>query len=96
MSLAIQGLGFASVLRAIVTCDHFIITAGHNSVGSTPRPMTPRQKMAVMLRKAHYTDSQIAEKMGISRENANRLVNRGLRAERAILQHAASVIGNQL
>lgn len=46
--------------------------------------LTGAQKVALMLRRANYKDRQIAQKMGITRESANRLIQRALRAEREV------------
>lgn len=42
-----------------------------------PIPLSGKQKVALMLDKAGYTDQQIADRMGMKRrETANRLVQR--------------------
>lgn len=91
MSLAIQQLGIVERLFGAMPCKHLMLTGAHNSVGITPRTMTGRQKMALMLKKANYSDSQVAEKLGISRVAANRLINRGRRAQRAALAITAEM-----
>ncbi|HSZ58633.1 MAG TPA: hypothetical protein VK797_23395 [Tepidisphaeraceae bacterium] len=54
--------------------------------------MTPKQKLAVLLRRAQCDDREVAERLGITRENANRLINRGLRNEAALLNAARQML----
>lgn len=58
------------------------------------KAVTGKQRLALALKKGDKTDQEIADLMGITRESANRLVNRGRRAEKAYRAFVVDFIGN--